>query len=188
VFAQLDVPRRIGQLDLALTIVTEMSGRLDVAASSYQKLAVDERLSARDRGRARLWVGTALSKSGRYEPAIRVMTEAARDFETLSEPNDWSSAQQKIALAHRGSGDLTSALRFIDVARSTGRANTPLQRVQLDTATAHVLLSDPETRQDGLATLAAAAQVAGQYGLGHQLRSIQTIRNDNDASQTREHV
>lgn len=175
VFHQLDVPRRVGQIELALGIITEMSGRLEAAARRYQALAVDERLSARDRGRARLWVGTALSKAGRPERAIPLMTAAARDFEHLGEHDDWSSSQQKIALAHRAAGDLTSALRFIDIARTNGRVGTPLQRVQLDTATAHILLSDPACVGDGRATLAGAARIAEQYGLGHQLQSIRTI-------------
>jgi hypothetical protein len=76
----------------------------------------------------------------------------------------------------------------MDLARSTGRANTPLQRVQLDTATAHVLLTDPATAQDGLATLAGAAQIAGQYGLGHQLRSIKEIRKSSEDPSMREYV
>ena len=35
------------------------------------------------------------------------MLAASRDFEDLAEPDDWSVAQQKLALAYRGSGDLT---------------------------------------------------------------------------------
>jgi transcriptional regulator with XRE-family HTH domain len=69
VFTQLDIPRRVAQLDLSLAVVTEMSGKLDIAARSYESLAVDDRLSGRDRARARLWVGTALSKDGNHDYA-----------------------------------------------------------------------------------------------------------------------
>lgn len=176
VFTQLDIPRRIAQLDLSLAVVAEMSGNLDFAAHQYESLAVDDRLSRRDRARARLWVGTALSKDGNHDYAARVMTAATRDFEDLSEPDDWSVAHQKLALAHRGAGDLTQALRFIDIARTTGSVDSPMQRVRLDTAYGHILLSDRATLDDGLAVLDQTARLAAQYGMSHQLRSIEDIR------------
>lgn len=176
IFAQLDIPRRVAQLDLSLTVVTEMSGKLDQAAQYYETLAVDDRLSGRDRARSRLWVGTALSKHGHHDYAIRVMTAATREFDHLGEADDWSVAHQKIALAHRGTGELTKALHFIDIARSTAAADSPMQRVRLDTAYGHILLSDRATMDDGLSVLDQAARAAAQYGLAHQLRSIETIR------------
>ncbi|MEU2389373.1 hypothetical protein [Streptomyces sp. NPDC007369] len=176
VFTQLGIPRRVAQLDLSLAVVTEMSGKLETAARAYETLAVDDRLSPRDRARARLWVGTALSKDGRHDYATRVMTAATRDFEDLAEPDDWSVAHQKLALARRGAGDLTGALRFLDVARTTGTARSPMQRVQFITAQAHILRTDPATRDDGLRLLDEAAQIAAQSDLGHQLRSIEAIR------------
>ena len=153
-----------------------MSGKLDLAAHQYESLAVDDRLSRRDRARARLWVGTALSKDGNHDYATRVMTAATRDFEDLSEPDDWSVAHQKLALAHRGAGDLTQALHFIDIARTTGAVDSPMQRVRLDTAYGHILLSDRATLDDGLAVLDQTARLAAQYGMSHQLRSIEDIR------------
>ncbi|OIK05420.1 helix-turn-helix domain-containing protein [Streptomyces monashensis] len=176
VFNQLDIPRRVAQLDLSLTVVTEMSGKLEIAARNYESLTVDDRLSRRDRARARLWVGTALSKDGQHDYATRVMTAATRDFEDLTEPDDWSVAHQKLALARRGTGDLTQALHFIDIARSSGTTDSPMQRVRLDTAHGHILLSDAATRDDGLLVLGQAAQAAAQYGLVHQLRSIEGIK------------
>ncbi|MGA4838858.1 helix-turn-helix domain-containing protein [Streptomyces sp. G45] len=176
VFAQLDIPRRIAQLDLSLAVVAEMSGKLEFAARRYEALAVDDRLSHRDRARARLWVGTALSKDGQHEYATRVIQAATRAFEDLEEPEDWSVAQQKLALARRGAGDLTQALYFVDIARSSGTAASPMQRVRLDTAHGHILLSDPATRDDGLLVLDQAARTAARYGLVHQLRSIEGIR------------
>lgn len=46
VFTQLDIPRRVAQLDLSLAVVTEMSGKLEIAARHYETLAVDDRLSS----------------------------------------------------------------------------------------------------------------------------------------------
>ncbi|MFJ2420728.1 helix-turn-helix domain-containing protein [Streptomyces brevispora] len=149
VFTQLGIPRRVAQLDLSLAVVTEMSGNLETATHNYKTLAVDDRLSRRDRARARLWVGTALSKDGQHDYATRVMTAATRDFEDLTEPDDWSVAHQKLALARRGAGDLTQALHFIEFARSSGTNESPMRRVRLDTAHSHILLSDAATRDDG---------------------------------------
>ncbi|WP_327703430.1 hypothetical protein [Streptomyces decoyicus] len=176
VFTQLGIPRRIAQLELSLAVVAEMSGKLETAARHYECLAVDDRLSRRDRARARLWVGTALSKDGNHGYATRVMTAATREFEDLTEPDDWSVAHQKLALARRGAGDLTGALHFIDIARSSGTTDSPMQRVRLDTAHGHILLSDRATRDDGLVILDQAAKVAAQYGLVHQLRSIEGVK------------
>lgn len=175
-FSELDIPRRVAQIELSLAVVREMSGQLDAAAHRYEQLAADERLSRRDRARARLWIGTALSKEGNNGYATEVMTAATREFEELGEPDDWSVAHQKLALAHRGIGDLTEALHYIDIARTTGTVDSPMQRVRLDTAYGHILLSDAATRNDGLSVLDQAAQVARQYGLSHQLRSIEGIR------------
>ncbi|GAA0372889.1 hypothetical protein [Streptomyces blastmyceticus] len=176
IFSQLDIPRRVAQLDLSLTVVAEMSGRLETAAHHYEHLAVDDRLARRDRARARLWVGTALSKEGEHDYATRVMLAATRDFEELGEPDDWSVAHQKLALAHRGAGHLSKALHFIGIARSTGVTDSPMQRVRLDTAHGHILLSDTATRDDGLTALDQAAKLAAQYGMSHQLSSIESIR------------
>ncbi|WP_328547779.1 hypothetical protein OG301_23035 [Streptomyces platensis] len=176
IFTQLGIPRRVAQVDLSLAVIAEMSGNLKTAARGYETLAVDDRLSRRDRARARLWVGTSLSKDGHHGYAARVILAATREFEDLSEPEDWSVAHQKVALAHRGAGDLNSALHFMEMARSTDPADSPLQRVRSDTAHGHILLSDPATRDDGLHVLDDAAKLAATFGLSHQLRSIGSIR------------
>ncbi|MEO3976877.1 hypothetical protein [Streptomyces sp. CAU 1734] len=175
-YSQLGIPRRIAQIDLSLAVTTEMSGRLTDAASQYETLTADPRLASRDRARARLWVGTALSKHGDNAYAAQVMTTAARDFEALDEPEDWSTAHQKIALAHRGAGDLTAALHCIGIARTTARPDAPLPQVRLDTAYGHILVSDPATREEGLRVLDGAAHTAARVGLRHQLTAIDTIR------------
>lgn len=176
-FHRLDVPRRAAQVELSLAVVDEMSGQLEPAATRYEALADDERLSLRDRTRARLWIGTALSKEGKNDYAVQVMTTATRDFEDLEEPDDWSVAHQKLALAYRGAGDLSNAVRYIDVALTNRSSDSPMQRVRLDTAHAHILLCDPMTAENGLALLGLAARVSSEYGLSHQLRSIEGIRH-----------
>jgi tetratricopeptide (TPR) repeat protein len=176
-FATLDVPRRAAQIELSLAVVDEMSGRLQPAAKQYDALAEDDRLSDRDRARALLWVGTALSKHGNTTYAVGVMDDATRHFEELEEPADWSVAHQKLALAYRSAGDLSIALRYIDVALSRKVADSPMQRVRLDTAHAHILLSDKATAGDGLRLLTQAAEVSRDYGMSHQLASIEGIRH-----------
>lgn len=175
-FTELDIPRRVAQIELSLAVVSEMTGNLQGAAHRYQDLAADERLAGQDRARSLLWVGTALDKNGEHDYAARVMAEASREFEELGEAEDWATAQQKLALAYRGSGDLDRALHFIDLARESGTADTAMQRVRLNTAHAHILLSDKQTCEHGLTLLDQTAQLASASGLTHQLRSIQTIR------------
>ncbi|WP_146778795.1 hypothetical protein [Actinomadura craniellae] len=108
-----------------------MSGALHEAAHRYQELAGDERLGGQDRARARLWIGTALSKAGEHRYAVCVMAEAVREFEDLGEAEDWATAQQKLALAHRGADEQDQALRFIAIARDNGTSDTPMYRVRL---------------------------------------------------------
>jgi hypothetical protein len=178
IFQQLDVPRRVAQLDLSMAVIDEMSGRLSAAARRYQDLADDERLGQRDRARALLWVGTAVDKAGDHDHASRVMTIASRRFDDLTEPEDWSVAQQKLALAHRGAKRLDTALKFIGLARSSATTPSPLQRVRLDTAYGHILLSDQGTRREGQLVLDRSAALATTYGMSHQLRSIEGIRRN----------
>ena len=87
-------------------------------------------------------------------------------------------AHQKLALAHRGRGDFGRALRHIGVALEHGATNTPMQQVRLSTAHAHVLLSDKATQDEGMSLLEQAAATSTQFGLSHQLSSIQAIRQD----------
>lgn len=52
--------------------------------------------------------------------------------------------------------------------------------IQIETAHAHVLLTDPATRSAGYAVLDQASDIATRYGLKHQLRSIKTVRNSEE--------
>jgi tetratricopeptide (TPR) repeat protein len=176
-YGDLDIPRRIAQIELSLAVVTEMTGQHQDAARCYARLADDQRLSPRDRARSTLWIGTALSKDGEHDYALRVMSTASQMFEDLGEAEDWSVAQQKLALACRGAGNLGQALRYIDIAQANGTAATPMQRVRLSTAHGHILLTDQATHASGLALLREAAQLAAESGLSHQLRAIEAIRH-----------
>ncbi|WP_439681838.1 hypothetical protein [Embleya sp. MST-111070] len=175
-FTALDIPRRVAQIDLSLAVVAEMTGRLEESARMYELLASDRRLGERDQARARLWIGTALSKAGRHGRAIEEMAEATRCFEDLDEPDDWSVAQQKLALAHRGAGTIGRALHHIDIALAHRVTDAPMQQVRLDTAHAHILVTDRATIDAGLTLLDRTAQLAAQHGLSHQLHSIDAIR------------
>lgn len=110
------------------------------------------------------------------------MAQATTRFEELEEAEDWSVAQQKLALAYRGAGDLDQALHFIDVARSSGADDSPMQRVRLNTAHAHILLSDRATSGQGIALLEETGRLAAGSGLSHQLRSIEAIRRGFEAN------
>jgi tetratricopeptide (TPR) repeat protein len=175
-FSSLGMPRRVAQLDLSLTVVDEMADALEPASTRYRTLAGDDRLDGRDQARARLWLGTALSKGGHHTAATDAMRAAIQAFETLEEPDDWSVAHQKLALAHRGAGDLTKALRSIDVALRHRPTDSPMQRVRLDTAHAHILLSDPATAEHGLSLLDRSARTSTDFNLSHQHASIGRIR------------
>lgn len=51
-----------------------------------RRTATVDGLSPRDRARARLSVGTALSKGGRNDYAVRLMRAAIRESESIGEP------------------------------------------------------------------------------------------------------
>jgi hypothetical protein len=73
-------------------------------------------------------------------------------------------------------GDLSRAQRLIAVARDSSAGDTPLQKVRLSTAQAHILLTDPVTRTEGLTLLDGTAGLAAASGLSHQLTTIESIR------------
>lgn len=174
-YTQLHIPRRMAQVELSLTVVTEMSGILEGSARGYENLASDARLNARDRARARLWVGTALSKNQEHEAAVVASLDAIQLFEQLDDPETWSGAHQKLALAYLNAGDLHNAVQCIEVPLTNRSRDSPLQQVRLDTAHAHILLSDRQTRTEGVAILNRAKAQATDYGLNHQLQSITRI-------------
>ncbi|HEY3562655.1 MAG TPA: helix-turn-helix domain-containing protein [Kribbella sp.] len=180
VFSGLGGTTRVGQIELLLTVVSEMAGQIEESALRYRGLADDVRLSPLDRARARLWIGTALSKSrmfdqDTFDAAISAIGSAIREFESLDEPDEWSVAHQKLALAHLAAGRPDVAHRQMDVAVSTARDDSPLQRVKLTTARAHILLNDRATRDDGLRLLASTRAEALKHRLVHQAASIDRI-------------
>lgn len=174
-FDQLGSPRRIAQGELALALVAEMSGNLVAAVDRYRALADDDRLTPRDRARARLWVGTAVTKRGEYDLAVETIWAAMRELDELDELDEWAVGQQKLALAHLHAGRLADANRHIDVATRYRQPGSLLQGVRLDVAHAHILITDRRTRNSGLALLDRANKAATASGLGHQLQSMQRI-------------
>jgi hypothetical protein len=185
-FNALKITPRAGQVELLLTVVSEMSGEVDQSAQSYQALAGDPRLSALDRARAQLWVGTALTKSARQTvekaaAAIKAITGAINHFERLDEPDEWSVGHQKLALAHLAAGDLDAAYRSMDTAVGYGQHESPLQQVKLGAARAHIFLTDRATRPEGLILLGQSRTQAMSHNLTHQVASIdrimQTVRD-----------
>ncbi|MGH3614316.1 MAG: helix-turn-helix domain-containing protein [Pseudonocardia sp.] len=184
-FVRLGIDSRVAQTDLGLVVLQEMGGELETSARGYESLSRDGRLSGRDRALALLWVGTALSKVARSDAtahAIEMMVIASEAFERLDEAADWSVAQQKLALAHRARGDLGRALLFIELAVRNKVDDSPMQLVRLNTARAHILLTDPATSGEGLRVIGGARDMAALHGLRHQLDSIARIRGEMLAS------
>ncbi|WP_246485765.1 YdcF family protein [Kribbella qitaiheensis] len=182
-FKSLHADRRHAQVELLTTVLAEMSGGLEVSARQYQLLADDERLGALDRARARLWIGTALSKKSRLtedrsDATVQAIVRAIQDFETLDEPDEWSVSHQKLALAYLAAGDPIKAAEAIDIAATGHHLGSPLQQVRLSTAQAHILCSDPASRDSGFALLDQTYELAEKFGLAHQMVSIRRIRAD----------
>ncbi|MQA02158.1 MAG: hypothetical protein GEV07_05335 [Streptosporangiales bacterium] len=175
-FTQLDIPRRLAQIELSVAIGVEMYGDLQTSASMYRQLATDERLRDYERARARLWIGTSLTKSGDIEPAMREIDAASHAFEDLGEPDGWGIAHQKRALAQLAAGDLRNATRSIDLAASHRREDSPFEQVRLGTARGHVLVMDRRTADEGLRVLTHARDVATKHGLNHQLQWVEKIQ------------
>lgn len=185
VFTTLARPRRIAQTELMLTVLREMSGQLASSAVSYRRLADDERLSLLDRARARLWLGTALTK-GAYpteemsDVSIASIRQAIHEFEGLDEPDEWSVSQQKLALAELAAGNTTDSLEAMTLAIESRRTDSPLQQVRLDTAHAHTLCADSSTRDSGRSLLENTYRLAASFKLAHQMASIDRIREGLD--------
>jgi transcriptional regulator with XRE-family HTH domain len=184
-FEMLDAARRVGHVQLLMTVTSEMSGDLERSALAYRAFAEDERLSPLNRARAQLWIGTALTKTSpltddRVQAAIRAISDATQEFEVLDEPDEWGVAHQKMALAHLAAGDPSRAHRAMDIAVINRRQDSPLQRVRLDTARAHVLLADRASRDSALVILDRARREADEHRLTHQVSSIDRIRQDID--------
>jgi hypothetical protein len=114
-----------------------------------------------DIGHALGLVGVSGTRSG-LDGAAVLITTAARELEELGEAEEWSVAHQKLALAYRGAGDLGRAQRLIAVARDSGADDTPLR---LAAVQAHILLTDPATRAEGLTLPDGAASLAAASGL-----------------------
>lgn len=187
IFEELDIPRRVAQADLALTVLKEMSGDLTPAIVDYRELGVDGRLRDVDRTLARVWAGRALSKLADPDSsaaAIDLLTNASASFERQDEAGYWAFAQQKLALSHRGCGDLARANQQIGTVIGYRVTASPLQHVRLLTAHAHILSSDGRSGTDGDMAFDKAHRLAAKHGLGHQLTSIAAIRSALDKARS----
>lgn len=181
VFTDLGNPRRTGQCDLALAVVAEMNGDVPDALRGYRSFALDERLRPLDQILARVWAGRALSKLS--DPAARaasvgLLTAACEDLERHDEAGHWAFAQQKLALAYRAQDEFALAVRHVETVLRYGLAASPMQRVRLVTAHAHVLAGDEHSGAESERAFNTAHQLASRFGLGHQLASINAIRAD----------
>lgn len=179
-FGDVRAERRTAQVELLLNVVLEMAGELERSAQRYHELSADPRLSALDQARARLWIGTALTKvpaSAGIDKvaAVGAIESAIVEFEELDEPDEWNVGHQKLALAHLSLDRRDDAHRHIDIAQAGGGIGTPLQKVKLGTARGHILLSDRSTRSEGLSTLERCRELAGEHQLLHQVASIDRI-------------
>jgi hypothetical protein len=74
----------------------------------------------------------------------------------------------------------------MDIAVANGRDDSPLQRVKLDTARAHILLADKATRDSGLMLLDRSRTHAMKHKLTHQVTSIDRISRLIDGSKDQE--
>jgi len=58
----------------------------------------------------------------------------------------------------------------------------PIRTRAVETAPAHILLTDPATRAAGNTVLDGASDIAIRYGLNHQARSIETVRHSEECT------
>ena len=181
----------MAQVELLLTVVLEMAGDLERSAQRYQELSADPRLSALDQARARLWIGTALTKVPasvgiEKAAAVEAIESAISEFEELDEPDEWNVGHQKLALAHLALDRRDDAHRHIDVAQAAGGTSTPLQKVKLDTARGHILVSDHGTRSEGLMTLERCRELAARISCFIRWRASTGSSNRTSIQQTDE--
>jgi hypothetical protein len=138
-----------------------MSGQLEGSARHYEQPARNERLSRRDRARARLRVGTALSRWALATTPPRSWRPPSVSSRHLVRRRTGPWRTSSWPRAHRGAGHLDQALHYIGIARTTGTVDSPMQRVRLDTAYRHMLLSDAATRRTGGRAAGAVVGAAG---------------------------
>ncbi|GAA3126265.1 hypothetical protein GCM10010530_54550 [Kribbella aluminosa] len=85
-----------------------------------------------------------------------------------------SRLQSDVGWRMRAAGSAASQ-GHIDIAQAAGGTSTPLQKVKLGTARGHILLSDRDTRSEGLSTLERCRELAVAHQLLHQVSSIDRI-------------
>lgn len=171
--------RRVAQDDLLIAVVREMNDDLNTAIAAYSDLASDERLTALDRGRAALWVGTAMTKARVGKDAVDAVQRGIHAMEDSSASDaEIATGFQKLAFAELFAGRIGRAHDALDVSEQTHQGDSQLREVRRLTARGHVLIVDSQTRDAGLATLLEARQLAVKIGLDHQVRAIDSLLGD----------
>lgn len=168
--------RRVAQVELFLGVVSEM--RLDHtrALTAYRAAQHDDRLSPVDKARALLWQGTVLTKRRRSDQAIPTILTAVEAFERTESAADWEGAHQKLALAYVHAARFDLAAQAFEIPLASSTKQTPLQRVQLAVARAH--LSITAGQQEAACKLLDQSEVlAREHDLHHQLTAMQGLRD-----------
>lgn len=162
---------------LRLGVIGEMNARtqlqLQRALRHYLRFADEDRLSEVNKGWSLVWAGSVQTKLGLADDALVSIRSGIRIL--TNEGNPANSAYFKLTGALLAAGRQREALKTISELALPPSAPL-LQVVRKEIRLGNVLLSDPATFDEGVRRLRCADQLAGQAGLGHQLRSVQAIR------------
>jgi hypothetical protein len=171
--------RHVAQDELMIAVVNEMNGRLALAGADYRRLAEDDRLPETDRARAKLWIGTVLTKSKAGDEAVSAVEAGIRRLDAAGASDaEIATGYQKLALAELFAGHLDAAHLALDTAEQVLPSSSRLRKVRGLVARGHLLLTDRQTRDAGLLCLNEAEVIASAFGLEHQLRTINSLKRD----------
>lgn len=175
-YQELGYDRRVAQVELLLGIVSEM--RLDHARALtvYRAAQHDDRLSPVDKARGLLWQGTVLTKQRQPEQALPSIRAAIEAFERNESATDWESAHEKLALAYVHASHFDLAAQAFQIPLASSTKQTPLQRVQLTVARAHLSITAGQ-QEAGAQLLDQSEGLAREHDLHHQLSAIQALRH-----------
>lgn len=173
---QLGRVTRANSNELMIAVCQEMTGHLTAARRSYQRLtqSTDEPVFDFDRERARLWIGTVLTKQGDGESALVPILQAISHFAEVGDNRMQGNAFQKLALAQLESDHPNLAQSSIEFADEYSDASTPLAFVRLVSAKAHVARKYGD-RSSSDALFEEARTLAQANNLDHQVLSIEIL-------------
>jgi len=167
---------RANSNELMIAVCQEMTGHLTAARRSYLRLSqsTDESVFDFDRERARLWIGTVLTKQDDGESALVPILQSISHFAEVGDNRMQGNAYQKLALAQLKSDHPNLAQSAIEFAEEYSDASTPLARVRLMAARAHVARKcGARPFSDSL--FEEARTLAQANNLDHQVLSIETL-------------